>query len=76
MKLNVRLALVLAPVLALSAAVLPIAADRLAESPFDLTVHEWGTFTSVAGVDGTAIEWDALGCKNDLPGFVAFSPSS
>ena len=36
----------------------------------DLTVHEWGTFTSVAGEDGAAIDWDALGCKDDLPGFV------
>ena len=38
--------------------------------PSDLTVHEWGTFTSVAGEDGSAIDWDALGGKNDLPGFV------
>jgi hypothetical protein len=36
----------------------------------DLTVHEWGTFTSVAGVNGEAIRWDALGCSSDLPGFV------
>jgi hypothetical protein len=36
----------------------------------DLTVHEWGTFTSVAGEDGSAMDWDALGCKDDLPGFV------
>ncbi len=35
-----------------------------------LTVHEWGTFTSVAGEDGSAIEWDVLGCRSDLPGFV------
>ena len=35
-----------------------------------LTVHEWGTFTSVAGEDGSAVDWDALGCKDDLPGFV------
>ena len=33
-------------------------------------VHEWGTFTSVAGEDGSAIDWDALGGKDDLPGFV------
>ena len=26
-----------------------------------LTVHEWGTFTSIAGSDGTAVEWYALG---------------
>ena len=35
-----------------------------------LTIHEWGTFTSVAGEDGSAVEWNALGCKSDLPGFV------
>jgi hypothetical protein len=35
-----------------------------------LTVHEWGTFTSVAAADGSAEEWDALGGENDLPGFV------
>jgi hypothetical protein len=35
-----------------------------------LTVHEWGTFTSVAGEDGAGIEWNVLGCKSDLPGFV------
>ncbi len=38
--------------------------------PNGLTIHEWGTFTSVAGQDGAALEWDTLGCKNDLPGFV------
>jgi hypothetical protein len=36
----------------------------------DLTVHEWGTFTSVAGEDGNAAEWDALGPASDLPRFV------
>src|ERR1700691_457376 len=35
-----------------------------------LTVHEWGTFTSVAGEDGSAVAWDVLGCKGDLPPFV------
>ena len=38
--------------------------------PGGFTVHEWGTFTSVAGEDGSAMDWDALGCKDDLPGFV------
>jgi hypothetical protein len=58
-----------APVLAVSAAAFLMAAN-IHSVPSDLTVHEWGTFTSVAGEDGTAIEWDALGCKNDLPEFV------
>ena len=70
MKFSVRLGFVVALALVLSAAVWPIAADRPALQPSDLTVHEWGTFTSVAGKDGSAIEWDTLGCKDDLPGFV------
>src|SRR5436309_13804374 len=57
-------------VLVISAAVLLIAADIHSIEPSGLTVHEWGTFTSVAGEDGAAIDWDALGCKDDLPGFV------
>src|ERR1700742_992783 len=41
----------------------------------DLTVHEWGTFTAIAGTDGRAIEWLPLGlprfpASTDLPKFV------
>jgi hypothetical protein len=41
----------------------------------DLTVHEWGTFTSIAGKDGRAAEWLPLGLPRfspsiDLPQFV------
>jgi hypothetical protein len=35
-----------------------------------LTVHEWGTFTSIAGKDGQAAEWSPLTGSTDLPGFV------
>lgn len=35
-----------------------------------LTVHEWGTFTSIAGADGQAMEWSPLAGSTDLPGFV------
>lgn len=35
-----------------------------------LMVHEWGTFTSVAGDDGSAVDWDVLAAKDDLPSFV------
>lgn len=35
-----------------------------------LTVHEWGTFTSVAGPDGQAAEWSPLTGATDLPDFV------
>jgi hypothetical protein len=61
-----RLLLVLA-----SAAAVLSAAEIQPVQPSDLTVHEWGTFTSVAGEDGSAVIWDALGGKDDLPTFVA-----
>src|SRR5205085_8482832 len=35
-----------------------------------VTVHEWGTFTSVAGQDGKAIEWRTYRGHDDLPCFV------
>jgi hypothetical protein len=35
-----------------------------------MTVHEWGTFTSVAGDDGNAIEWRTYSGPADLPCFV------
>ena len=41
----------------------------------DLTVHEWGTLTAIAGKDGRAVEWSPLGVSRlppfaDLPSFV------
>jgi hypothetical protein len=35
-----------------------------------VTAHEWGTFTSVAGLDGNARDWYALTGSTDLPAFV------
>src|SRR6266478_5383125 len=35
-----------------------------------LTVHEWGTFTSIAGEKGQAVEWSPLTGSTDLPEFV------
>jgi hypothetical protein len=35
-----------------------------------LRVHEWGTFTSIAGGDGKAVEWSPLNGSTDLPNFV------
>jgi hypothetical protein len=40
------------------------------EQKIDLEVHEWGTFTSVAGRAGTALEWRPLTTESDLPSFV------
>jgi hypothetical protein len=42
----------------------------LPPDPTNLVVHEWGTFTSVAGEDGRAIDWWTLGGVQDLPCFV------
>jgi hypothetical protein len=36
----------------------------------DLTVHEWGTFTTVADENGQAMQWLPLGGPTDLPCFV------
>jgi hypothetical protein len=36
----------------------------------DLTVHEWGTFTSIAGPDGQSMGWLPLTGSTDLPAFV------
>jgi hypothetical protein len=44
-------------------------ANTRAKSP-DLVVHEWGTFTSVAGQDGSALIWRPLNVESDLPAFV------
>jgi hypothetical protein len=44
-------------------------ADEQHASP-DLTVHEWGTFTAIAGNDGHAVEWTPFTGPTDLPGFV------
>jgi hypothetical protein len=38
--------------------------------PEALVVHEWGTFTSIAGETGAAVSWQPLQAANDLPCFV------
>jgi hypothetical protein len=52
----------------LGAAPTPGMAKRASQPP--LTVHEWGTFTSIAGPDGRAVEWSPLTGPDDLPCFV------
>lgn len=59
--------------LLLFAAVCAACLPRSAAGPSqgaDLIVHEWGTFTSVAGRDGEALSWRPLSFESDLPGFV------
>lgn len=45
-------------------------AENVQASTNDLVVHEWGTFTTVAGKKGTAIDWRPLNGASDLPSFV------
>lgn len=49
-------------------ALLAPSAPTSTQSP--VTVHEWGTFTSVAGDHGEAVEWLPLSGAADLPCFV------
>ena len=72
MKSNRYIAYIASALLITTAAVL-IAADNSAVQPGGLAVHEWGTFTSVAGEDGSAVDWDVLGGKCDLPDFVNYA---
>jgi hypothetical protein len=63
----------------LVAAPILVAAVRTTDdihAPQGVTVHEWGTFTSVAGIDGMAVDWRPAGGPTDLPCFVALSDSS
>jgi hypothetical protein len=52
-------------------AVAPRAQGANDPDPAGLTVHEWGTFTSIAGPDGQAVEWRPLTGPSDLPCFVS-----
>jgi hypothetical protein len=57
----------------LKAIVLPVLAwlsPMLEASNNELVVHEWGTFTSIAGVDSQMLEWTPYRGGAELPGFV------
>src|ERR1700675_4142677 len=53
---------------ALSFSLLHANAKQLPEN--DLTVHEWGTFTSIGSPDGQSMGWLPLTGSTDLPSFV------
>jgi hypothetical protein len=57
-------------VVALALAAFPAEVRRTHADPDNLVVHEWGTFTSIAGEDGQAVDWLPLEGQNDLPCFV------
>jgi hypothetical protein len=52
------------------AALLPRAFRAQSGTDPYLTAHEWGTFTSITGSDGHAVEWLPLTGSTDLPSFV------
>src|SRR3989440_10976648 len=68
----IKLVLVsLVVVTATSAVVIKLRRSAVAKASKDsLIVHEWGTFTSIAGKDGVALEWRPLNGSTDLPKFV------
>src|SRR5262245_58334014 len=49
---------------------LGLAKPRAVSDAPQLVAHEWGTFTSIAGQDGRAVEWRPLSGPPDLPCFV------
>lgn len=55
---------------AVVAATAAVRVSSQSTTPVSLTVHEWGTFTSVAGDDGQALQWLPQGGASDLPCFV------
>src|SRR5579871_366368 len=64
------------PVLLLSATLaLTVAASAQAPSA-KYAVHEWGTFTSIAGSSGAAVQWLPIAQQSDLPCFVERSPGN
>lgn len=61
---------VVALVVGILAPIGAVAVEQTAVAP-DLTVHEWGTFTSVTGQDGQAVPWHPISGAPDLPCFVS-----
>ena len=62
------------PVIVLVAATVALAGAQAPPRVSALTVHEWGTFTSIAGADGGAVQWLPQAGPTDLPCFVKHSP--
>src|SRR5713226_3666463 len=64
----------LLPLLALLACCFAISSQSLGKDAgpvySGLMAHEWGTFTSIAGNEGQAVEWSPLTGSTDLPAFI------
>src|SRR5580698_9569176 len=61
---------ILKTTIGVAAAVALLAGAELNTKTAALVTHEWGTFTSVASEDGSAVEWAPLLGPGDLPCFV------
>lgn len=73
MRNTIRLAIVCCAVLAILIGItikLRHTSNATASKEARLVVHEWGTFTSIAGKGGVALEWRPLNGSTDLPKFV------
>lgn len=66
---TLRRTLPVLPLLAASFGLTAVPFATTAGAP-EVVAHEWGTFTTVAGEDGQAINWLPLGGPSDLPCFV------
>jgi len=69
---NTKITRVVAITLLIASAIICAAMARVdAPTTYSgITAHEWGTFTSVAGPNGQAVEWSPLSGSTDLPSFV------
>ena len=67
-----RFGLLPAIFVAISATTIAPSADsrRSTRDPAGLVAHEWGTFTSIAGEAGQAVEWQPAQAPSELPCFV------
>jgi hypothetical protein len=67
-----RFAILPAILVVFSATAIDPSADarRTTPDPTGLVAHEWGTFTSIAGQDGQAVEWQPTQGPSELPCFV------
>ena len=73
MRNTIRLALVLCAVLVIAGGItikLRHTSTTNTSAENRLVVHEWGTFTSIPGKEGVALEWRPLNGSSDLPKFV------
>ena len=68
--MNRRLGLIAIVAAVLAAPVLIASVSGARGSVGGLVAHEWGTFTSIAGEDGRAVQWIPQAGPVDLPNFV------